>query len=66
MVRMETGLLNMAWQEPLVDVGEAITMLSTAEKYLQDPLVNRSSWLLFAVIHRLARTVLDNEPVTVD
>ena len=58
---MQTELLILAWQEPLVSVDEAITMLSTAEKYLQEPSVGADTRLLLAIVHRLARTVIDND-----
>ena len=53
-----TELLDLAWQEPLVSVDEAATILATAEKYLQDPFIDKNSGLLLAIIHRLARTII--------
>ena len=56
--RIMTELLDLAWQEPLVSVDEAATILATAEKYLQDPFIDKNSGLLLAIIHRLARTII--------
>ena len=55
---MKTELLNLAWEEPLVDAAEAATILATAEKFLGEPFLEKNSGLLLAIIHRLARTVM--------
>jgi len=57
---MQAELLNMAREEPLVDAAEAAEILATAERFMQLPSTNKDDGLLLAIIHRLARTVIDN------